>query len=111
MVNGQLALLTYPLYVVECQHYLKGDAMKYHAIPASIIVKPVDEPIFYEYATIISIQDEAAGPFVKVSQPGAEHEDNAITIEGTEWPLIRDSIQDMLNVTQGLEADTLNGGD
>lgn len=81
--------------------------MKYHAIPASIIVKTVDEPIFSEYATVISIEDEAAGLFVKVSQPCAEHEGHCITIDGPEWPLIRDAIQKMLNVTQGLEADTL----
>lgn len=79
--------------------------MKYLAIPASIIVKPTDEPIFSENATVVEIDDQAAGPFVKVSQPGAEHE--GITIEGPEWPLIRDAIQDILNVTQGLEADTL----
>ena len=81
--------------------------MQYHAIPASIIVKPVDEPIFSEYATVISIEDEAAGPFVKVSQPAAGHQGHSIAIEGPEWPLIRDAIRKMLNVIQGLEADTL----
>ena len=84
--------------------------MKYHAIPARIIVKPTDEPIFSENATVVEIDDEAAGPFVKVSQPGAEHEGRCIAIEGPEWPLIRDAIQQMLNVTQGLGADTLTNG-
>ena len=81
--------------------------MKYHAIPARIIVKPVDAPIFDPLATVIEVDDEAACPFVRVTQPGAEHDGKCIAIDGPEWPLVRDAIQDMLNVSQGLDADTL----
>lgn len=83
------------------------DNTKYHTIPACIIVKPVGADIFAETATLIEIEDEAAGPFVKVSQPGSDHENACIAIEGPEWPLIRDAIQKMMNVVQGLDADVL----
>jgi len=81
--------------------------MKYHAIPARIIVMPVGAAIFDAAATVIEIADDAAGPFVRVSQDGAEHEGKCIALDGPEWPLIRDAIQKMLNVAQGLDADTL----
>lgn len=83
------------------------DAPKYHAIPARIIVKPVGADIFDETATVVEVEDESAGPFVKVSQPGDEREDASIAIEGPEWPLIRDAIQKMMNVVQGLDTDVL----
>lgn len=83
------------------------DKPKYHAIPARIIVKPVGDAIFETTVTVIEIDDEAAGPFVRVSQDGAEHEGNCITLEGPEWPLIRDAIQKMMSVVQGLDADVL----
>lgn len=40
----------------------------YHIITGSLIVKPITEPIFSEKATEIRIVDEAAGPFVEISQ-------------------------------------------
>ncbi|HET6725918.1 MAG TPA: hypothetical protein VFH85_07935 [Gammaproteobacteria bacterium] len=79
----------------------------YHAIPARIIVKPRGEPIFSEMATVVEVTDEAAGPFVAVSQPGGSIGTHAISIDGCEWPLIRQAIDDMLAVSQGLGADTL----
>jgi hypothetical protein len=81
--------------------------MDYHTIPTRIIVKPKKDAIFDPFATVVEIDDEAAGPFVRVSQPSAEHEGKCICIEGKDWPLVRDAIQKMLNVAQGLEADTL----
>jgi hypothetical protein len=81
--------------------------MDYHAIPARIIVKPLRDAMFEPLATVIELDDEAAGPFVRVSQPGAPHKVNCITLDGPEWPLIRDAIQQMMNVAQGMDADTL----
>lgn len=68
---------------------------------------PVGAAIFEATATVIEIADDAAGPFVRVSQDVAEHEGKCIAFDGPEWPLIRDAIQKMLNVAQGLGADTL----
>ena len=79
----------------------------YHAIPARVIVKPRNEPIFSEMATIVEVTDEAAGPFVTVRQPGGHIQARGIDIEGPEWPLIRQAIDDMLAVSQGLESDPL----
>lgn len=81
--------------------------MKYHAITARIIVKPVGDSIFENTVTAIELDDEGAGPFVRISQPGAEHEGKCIAIDGPEWPLIRDAIQQLMNVAQGLDADEL----
>lgn len=81
--------------------------MKYRAIPARIIVKPVGDAIFENTATVIELDDEAAGPFVRVSQDGAEHEGKCIAIDGPEWPLIRGAIQQLMNVAQELDAEAL----
>lgn len=56
---------------------------------------------------VIELDDESAWPFVRVSQPGAEHEGKCIAIDGPEWPFIRDAIQQLMNVAQGLDADEL----
>lgn len=81
--------------------------MKYHAITARIIVMPVGDAIFENTATVIELDDEAAGPFVRVSQDGSEHEGKCIAIDGPEWPLIRDAIQQLMNVAQELDAEVL----
>ena len=63
-----------------------------------LIVIPKGQPTFSEMATRISIDDEAAGEFVKVSQEGG-HTDVAkwIVIDPSEWPVIRDAIQFMFD--------------
>ena len=61
-------------------------------------VIPRHEPVFSEKATHIEIDDEAAGEFVKVSQEGG-HTDIAkfVTFEKSEWHVIRDAIEYMMN--------------
>lgn len=63
-----------------------------------ICVMPKGQPVFSELTTRISISDEAAGEFVKVTQEGG-HTDVAkyITIDAKEWPAIRDAIQFMVD--------------
>ena len=58
---------------------------------------PKGDPVFSERATRIEIEDEAAGEFVKVTQEGG-HTDLAkwITIEPSEWPKLRESIEYMI---------------
>ena len=48
--------------------------MTYISRIKSIIITPVGEPIFTERATEVSIEDEAGGEFIKITQ---YHEDNS----------------------------------
>ena len=70
---------------------------KYSVRIVEIAVAPVGQPLFSEMATRISIDDEAAGEFVKVTQERG-HTDYAksITIDSDEWPVLRDAIEYMI---------------
>lgn len=83
------------------------DRIAWQSIPARIIVKPRGKPIWDGAATIIEVTDESAGPFVRVTQDGSKS--SGIGIEGSEWPLIREAIDAMMAVTQGLDAETPGG--
>ena len=61
-----------------------------------LTVLPEGEPIFSEMATHISIEDEASGEYVKVTQYGDRAERGEININPEEWPAIRDAIDDMI---------------
>ena len=62
----------------------------------SIIVMPEGEPIFSEMATIVSIDDEAAGEFVSVKQNRGDGLTHEIKIEVDEWPALSAAISTML---------------
>jgi len=63
----------------------------------AVVVIPNGEPIFGETATTISIEDEAAGEFVSVSQQdGHAKYEKHLLIDPEEWPMIRDSIDMMI---------------
>lgn len=59
------------------------------------IVVPEGEPIFSEMATHISIEDEACGEYVRVTQYGAKAKCE-ININPEEWPILRDAIDSMI---------------
>lgn len=63
-----------------------------------IAVCPKGEPVFSEQTTSISIDDEAAGEYVKVMQEGG-HTDIAkwIAVDPDEWVTLRDSIDFMID--------------
>ena len=60
----------------------------------AVMVNRKGEAIFSDYATHITIADEAAGEFVEVAQPSQTSAKIAIARE--EWPYIRDAIEAML---------------
>jgi hypothetical protein len=64
--------------------------MNYILRPIAWCVAPEKEPQFSEMATIVTLEDEAAGEFVKVEQPS---QSGAIRIDPQEWPAIRDAIE------------------
>lgn len=62
-----------------------------------VMIAPKGERIFSELVTIVEIDDEAAGEFVKVSQPLTyKSSEFAVFITKEEWPHIRDAIDDMI---------------
>ena len=62
-----------------------------------VMIAPKGERIFSELVTIVEIDDEAAGEFVKISQP-LTHSSTAfeVCITKQEWPHIRDAIDNMI---------------
>lgn len=70
---------------------------KYECRIKAVVVVPNGEPIFGEVATTISIDDEAAGEFVNVSQQGGHTKyEKHLLIDPNEWPIIRDAIDLMI---------------
>ncbi|NCY25564.1 MAG: hypothetical protein EBX37_12135 [Alphaproteobacteria bacterium] len=57
--------------------------------------KPGDTS-FEDGATRVSIDDEAAGEFVKVVQYRSDDQEHVITIDPDEWPTIRKAINRMV---------------
>lgn len=65
-------------------------------------VLPMNEPIFSERATVITIEDEAAGEFISLAQSHGDA--SKVLIEANEWPLIRQSVDTMMALITEREA-------
>ena len=83
--------------------------IEYERITTEVTIKPKGEPIFHELATKVRIDDEAGGPFLRISQVRDER-NQEITVDIESWPSLRDGIEDMMaNCTaMGLRADPVN---
>lgn len=57
---------------------------------------PECEPIFAESAIVLTIDDEAAGEYLKVATLRGESEAGTILIDPAEWPQLRDAIDAMM---------------
>ena len=77
-------------------HAQRAMMRDYETITASYIVLPKGEAIYSEQATTISLEDEAAGLFVKISQSGHIQKIGCVNIEVEEWPMVRDAIEQLL---------------
>jgi hypothetical protein len=68
-----------------------------------LTVLPEGEPIFSEMATIIRIEDEAAGEFVKIKQQSGhvDADGQAITVSREEWPAIKQAVETLLAEIHG----------
>jgi hypothetical protein len=62
--------------------------MNYESRVIKVIVAPKGDPIFSELATFVEIDDEAAGEYVRITQP-SRHEDGTVCFDGNEWELIK----------------------
>lgn len=78
-------------------------------ITTQIVITTDDGDLLSDQATAIGLTDAGDGAFVTLSQsdtgnlPPGVH----IGIDGKEWPAIRDGIEKMLAIAQGINADTL----
>lgn len=63
-----------------------------HLKPLSYIIKPEDEQIFSEMATVVSVDDEAAGAFIVMSQCGNDGYQK-LKIDFSEWGLICEAVE------------------
>lgn len=83
----------------------------YHTFVKSLIVLPKGEAVFSELATTVTIEDEAAGPFVVVEQTGGTGQTGRIEINPEEWPSIYEAITSQLRICRMLEShDKEEGG-
>lgn len=80
--------------------------MSYHTVTTTVTVKPTEESIFSELSTEITLLDEGAGMFLKVTQAGKINPpgDNSVCINPDEWPYIKDAIELMLEVIKREES-------
>ena len=63
------------------------------ARPTQWTVMPEGEAIFDERVTVITVEDEAAGEFLKIQQHHVE-EKGVIFIEPDAWPVLRQTIDE-----------------
>lgn len=82
-------------------------------ITTQIMVIPDDGHLLSEQATTIGLADAGAGAFVVLGQPENANvpPGYSISIDDCEWPAIRDGIDKMLAIAEGIEAETLGGGE
>lgn len=69
---------------------------EYETRTTRVTFLPKGESIFSERATDITIEDEAAGEFVKVVQKSLCPDIQGITIDPEEWPALLIAINDMI---------------
>lgn len=83
---------------------------EYETRVTSWTVAPKGEPTFSEMATVVSIDDEAAGEYVVVSQQGRV-DLGKIAIDVNEWPALRAAINEAISEcrTDDMPADLQSG--
>jgi len=74
---------------------MSGTERKIETVTAAVIIKPVGEWIHDETVTRISLEDEAAGCFVQIAQPGVS-EPGTVQIDPCEWEAIKAAVDAMV---------------
>ena len=80
--------------------------MKYVTNTISLIVRPEGEPIFHESATVVAIDDNAAGPFVTIRQQFDSLKPGEIAVDRESWPAIREAVDRQIDECYKIECDT-----
>lgn len=78
-------------------------------ITTQIVIVTDDGDLLSNQATTIGLTDAGAGAFVTLSQSdtGSLPPGIHVGIDGKEWPAIREGIEKMLAIAEGINADTL----
>jgi hypothetical protein len=77
--------------------------MSYEIHPLVLAVIPKGEPVYSERVTRIEIQDEAAGPFLEIRQPGHAEASGVVAINDLEeWEAIDQAVRGALDVIKQL---------
>lgn len=63
--------------------------------PTQWTILPEGEAIFHERATVITVEDEAAGEFLKVHQHHV-NDGGTILIDPDEWPILKQAIDNAM---------------
>lgn len=61
-----------------------------------VTILPKGEPLFCERATVIRIEDEAAGEFITMQQCTDTDEHRKVSIDPDEWSMIKSQIDTMI---------------
>lgn len=82
-------------------------------ITTQIMIVPDYGDLLSKQATTIGLADAGSGAFVVLKQPENANvpPEYPISIEAREWPAIRVGIEKMLAIAEGIEAETLGGGE
>ncbi len=75
---------------------------KYITRTTQLAVVEDGKPLFDDSATIISIDDESGGEFVRVRQCRVAG-DSSIAIDTSEWQLIRDAVEQLIGECRNYE--------
>lgn len=79
--------------------------MSYEIHPLVLAVIPKGDPIYSERVTRIEIQDDAAGPYLEIRQPGTPEADGVVAINDLEeWEAIDQAVRGQLAVIEQLKA-------
>lgn len=77
--------------------------MNYEIHPLVLAVIPDGCPVYSERVTRIEIQDEAAGPFIEIRQPGDAEASGVVCINDLdEWEAIDQAVRGQLEVIKQL---------
>ena len=82
--------------------------MKYTSRITQMTVLPVGEPIFSERATVITIEDEAAGEYLRITQQNCSDKiiDQSIAFEPEEWDEVKGVIDQMFKDIKDYQDET-----
>ena len=82
--------------------------MKYTSRITQMTVLPVGEPLFSETATVISIEDEAAGEYIKITQQtDATSENNqTVAFDAEDWEEVKDAVAQMFGEIRRYQEET-----
>jgi hypothetical protein len=62
----------------------------------AMIIMPEGEAIFHQQAIEVEIEDEAAGEYLIIRQCGDHIKPGEISIDHTEWPILKKTIDAMM---------------